>query len=168
METERAGKAQVSGVISGLSFGAVFTFSQRQLPTLLRLHINTRFPQRSGGRHAIHSTLTGLKAKGEIRPAALSVYGTKQMWRSCANHQKKCDADILVWAAEIVINSNNFHHRQYFCKTLSEFFILFFLNKSFHKIFHNFHKELFNWTYKKTHFPFRCVFFFFLIKLHLC
>lgn len=82
METERAGKAQVSGVISGLSFGAVFTFSQRQLPTVLRLHIpgiNTRFPQRSGGRHAIHSTLIGLKAKGEIRPAALSVYGTKQM-----------------------------------------------------------------------------------------
>lgn len=70
MEKERAGKVSVSGVISVLSSGAVFTFSQRQFssPHLLPINrIDTLHPQRSwkeAYEHVSQSTLTELKAIG--------------------------------------------------------------------------------------------------------
>lgn len=99
MEAEQAGKVQVSGVISGLSFGAVFTFSRRRLLTLHRLHItgiNTRFPQRSGGSCASQSSQR-LKSV-QLQSAFVDPGGCG----SSASCIKKGDADSFVWAAEIV------------------------------------------------------------------
>lgn len=55
IEKERAGKVEVSGVISVLSSGAVFTFSQHRFSSLHLLPvlpIDTLHPQRSARRHA--------------------------------------------------------------------------------------------------------------------
>lgn len=102
LETKRAGKVLVSGVISGLSFVPVFTFSQHLLT-----HPSSpphRWDQYSvstevRGRRASLSMLTKLEPTAEIRPAAVSVRGRKQM----QNLYQKRRRDSLVWAAEIVI-----------------------------------------------------------------
>lgn len=66
MDTERAGKVRVSGVISGLSFGAVFTFSQRRQARPPspphrwdQYSVSTKYPQERG---VSQSALTELKA----------------------------------------------------------------------------------------------------------
>lgn len=70
MEKEGAAKVRVSGVISVLSSGAVFTFSQHQLSSLHLLpitRIDTVHPQRSGKEAhecVSQSTLAELKAIG--------------------------------------------------------------------------------------------------------
>lgn len=70
MEKEGAAEVRVSGVISVLSSGAVFTFSQHQFssPHLLPItRIDTLHPQRSGKeahKCVSQSTLAELKAIG--------------------------------------------------------------------------------------------------------